>query len=372
MILFITRKYPPSVGGMQKLSYYLTTTVAHHVPVHIIKWGRSQGWLPFFALSALVRALLVLGTRPVNLIHISDAALTPLGLLLRAVGRRPVVVNVHGRDVTYPNRLYQGMLCRWLKRLDCVVCNSEHTRKECLARGVDPGRAGVIPVGVDAERFSPCLEDGEETFWMRKWGLESGPKHILLTVGRLVPRKGVSFFVSEVLPKLANRRNDWIYLIAGDGPERQRIEAAVAQSELEKVVRVLGQVSDDELRAAYALADLFVMPNIRVEGDCEGFGLVTLEARAAGLPVVASSLEGISDSFLSADDSILVPPGDAEAFAEAIDCLLQPDLLTLDARSGRRARVKSRYDWTHVVERYLAVFRDVQAHYDSIKVSHNP
>jgi glycosyltransferase involved in cell wall biosynthesis len=182
----------------------------------------------------------------------------------------------------------------------------------------------------------------------------------------------VSFLLSEALPNLANRRNDWIYLIAGDGPERKRIEAAVAHSELEKVVRVLGQVSDDELRAAYALADLFVMPNVRVEGDCEGFGLVTLEARAAGLPVVASSLEGISDSFLSADECILVPPGDAEAFAEAIDCLLQPDLLTLEARLRRRARVKSRYDWTHIAEEYLAVFRDVQVKHGAAKTDDTP
>jgi phosphatidylinositol alpha-1,6-mannosyltransferase len=83
MLLFITRKYPPSVGGMQQLSYYMTTTVARHVPVQIVKWSEAQRWLLLFILYALIRALLVLLTKPVELIHISDLVLAPLGLFLR-------------------------------------------------------------------------------------------------------------------------------------------------------------------------------------------------------------------------------------------------------------------------------------------------
>jgi len=349
---------------MQQLSYHLTTTVSRQAPAHVIKWGGSQRWLPLFILYALVRALLVLGTKPVDLIHLSDLVLAPLGLLLRFIGRRPVVANAHGLDVIYPNRLYQMVIPACTKRLDFVICNSNHTRKLCLTRGVEAGRARVIPVGVNPESFKLSLTEKEHSHWIGQWGLKSRPRHMLLTVGRLVPRKGVSFLVSQVLPQLAQRRDDWVYLVVGDGPERRVIEAAARERGVDKMVRVLGQVPDDELQATYAMADLFVMPNVLVAGDSEGFGLVTLEARAAGLPVVASSLEGISDSFDSINDGILVPPGDAEAFVEAIDRLLETEL-TMEARLCRRRRVESRYGWTYIAGEYLAVFRHVRAEYHS-------
>jgi phosphatidylinositol alpha-1,6-mannosyltransferase len=195
---------------------------------------------------------------------------------------------------------------------------------------------------------------------MNRWGLTSHPGRILLTVGRLVPRKGVAFFVSQVLPRLMERRGDWVYLIVSDGPEYGAIEATIQDQGLDKVVRMLGQVPNDELQAAYAMADLFVMPNVPVAGNSEGFGIVSLEARASGLPVVASSLEGIGDSFTSEDDGILVPPKDVEAFVAAIDHLLKTKS-TLEARLRRRRRVESHYGWTHVAEEYLSAFRDVQA-----------
>ena len=101
------------------------------------------------------------------------------------------------------------------------------------------------------------------------------------------------WLVTEVLPRLAERRADWIYLVVGEGPERQAIaEAATQDPRVAQRVHLLGQTSDDDLCMAYAAADLFVMPNVPVPGDSEGFGIVHLEARAAGLPVVAADIEG--------------------------------------------------------------------------------
>jgi len=362
MILFITRKFPPSVGGMQRLSQQLVTAVSGRARTRVIKWGGSQIWLPLFIPYALVRALWILASQSVDIIHIGDPVLAPLGVLLRAVGRRPVVVNAHGLDVVYPNRLYQLVIPACMGQLDSVICISEHTRQLCLDRGIEAQRTHVIPVGVDVDRLALSLSEDERQRWAQRWRLASHPRHILLTVGRLVPRKGVFIFVSEVLPKLTRRRDDWIYLVVGEGPDRDRIEAAVRNQELETRVRVLGQVSDQGLRAAYALADLFVMPNVPVPGDIEGFGLVTLEARAAGLPIVASALEGITDSFETVRDGTLVPPGDAEAFLEAIGSLLEAGL-TREDRLRRRNRTASRYGWSRIAQEYLAVFRDVQAAY---------
>lgn len=362
MILFITRKHPPAVGGMEQLSYHLVTHVGRQVPTYVIKWGGSQKWLPVFLPYALLRALWALVTRPVELIHISDPVLAPLGLFLRTVSRLPVVVNVHGLDILYTKWMYQHFIPACVRRLDHAICISQTTRDECVARGIEEEQTTVIPVGVDAECFTPLLSPEEEAHWLRHWDLIPRPTHLLLTVGRLVPRKGVVFFVSQVLPALARRQGDWAYLVVGEGPEQSLIEAAVQEQGLVDRVRVLGRVSHEELRAAYSIADLFVMPNIPVEGDAEGFGIVTLEARAAGLPVVASALEGIVDSFTSTDDGILVPPGDAGAFVQAIEGVLDRGI-SIEERIACREQVMARFSWTSIAGEYLEVFRAVRDEY---------
>jgi len=358
MLLFITRKYPPSVGGMQKLSYQLTTEISRREKARIISWGQSQRWLPFFLLLAFAQAAWMLTRGAITLIHISDSLLAPLGVLLRLLGRVPVVANAHGLDVIYPHPLYQLVIPWCLRRLDCVICNSQYTRGECLKRGISGDRCVVIPLGINVEEYKPVLSPEMR----QRFGLNLNGRHILLTVGRLVPRKGIAPFVSQVLPLLRQRRDDWVYLVVGDGPERTAIEAAAAAHELGDKVRLLGQVSEEELKAAYALADLFVMPNVPVAGDAEGFGMVTLEARAAGLPVVAADLEGIRESIENEEDGLLVPPGDYTAYVQAIDRLLGKEPSPAEAQR-RRERVAARYAWPRIAARYLEVFRQVQTEY---------
>jgi phosphatidylinositol alpha-1,6-mannosyltransferase len=359
ILLFISRKYPPSVGGMEQLSYYMTTGVARQRPAQIIKWDRSQMWLLLFIPVALVQALIALVTTPVAMIHIGDLVLAPLGWFLRLVSRKPVAITAHGLDVVYPNFLYQWVIPTCVRHLDAVICISEHTRQACLARGVCRERTIVIPVGVDPNTILYHLSGDDAAYWLRRWGQADRAKRRLLTTGRLVQRKGVYFFIDQVLPRLRARRDDWVYLVIGDGPEREAIATVVRERGLEDVVQLLGRVPDDELRAAYALADVFVMPNIHLPGDSEGFGIVTVEARMAGLPVVAADLEGIADSFEGEDDGVLVPAGDALAFVVALDGLLDTKL-TPAARQARRDRIASRYSWDCVIEEYLGAFQAVQ------------
>ncbi len=344
---------------MEQLTYHVVTGVARHRQVRLIKWGGTQKWLPLFLTFALVKALIMLATTRVALIHLGDAVLAPLGWFLRLVSRKPVTVMAHGLDIIYPNRFYQSLIPACIRRADAVICNSRHTQQACLARGVRQERTVVIPGGVIPDAFPCSLTEEETAFWLRRWGLQDRTKRILLTTGRLVPRKGGRFFVSQVLPALRARRTDWVYLLIGEGPEREAITAAVRQQGLEDVVRLLGQVSKDELQAAYALADVFVMPNIALQGDVEGFGIVTLEARVAGVPVVAADLEGIADSFEDEEDGALIPAGDAPAFVAALDRLLDTEL-TLQVRQTRRSRTVSRYGWDHLIEKYLAIFQAVQ------------
>ncbi|MGI5917800.1 MAG: glycosyltransferase family 4 protein [Anaerolineae bacterium] len=352
---------------MQRLSYRLTTEIADRAPVRIIKWGHSQRWLPLFLPYALIYALWLLMSKPISLIHLGDPLLSPLGVILRRLRRVPVVVTAHGLDVIYPNPLYQRVVIPCLRRLDRVVCISRHALDECVRRGVDKRRCKIIPPGID---IPP-----DEEWQMRRTALaDRAPHlnrlcgrpapsagHVLITVGRLVRRKGVAPFVMQALPRLLGRRDDWIYLVVGDGPERRAIEEAIDTAGLNDKVYLLGATSENDLKDLYALADLFVMPNVPVKDDCEGFGIVSLEARAAGLPVVAADLEGIREAMGSDEGGLLVPPEDYDAFVEAIDHLL--DCGRSD-ESYRRIResVARRYCWSTIADRYLVLFDRVRQH----------
>ncbi|HST05281.1 MAG TPA: glycosyltransferase family 4 protein [Chloroflexia bacterium] len=357
MILFITRKHPPSVGGMQKLSQSLTKEIGRLTPTSTIYWGGSTVFVPFFVVYAFLRAVLTVPrSGHIKLIHLSDALLAPLGLALKTLLRVPVVVTIHGLDVTYDNRAYQWLIPRCLRRMDKVICVSSYTRTQCIRRGVPAALCEVIPNGVNMLEFA----DQFTSAGMRNLQMHAGrmirDRKVLLTVGRLIERKGVVHFLTEIMPRLLAHRQDITYLIVGEGPQRDLIETRIASLHLGNHVCLLGRVDDDTLRAAYSIADLFIMPNIPVQNDIEGFGLVALEAAAAGRYVVASKLDGIPEAIVPGENGTLLDPLDTDAYVETILELLADD--EERSRLGQRARAfaRDRYSWDIIARRYLQVF----------------
>ena len=112
--------------------------------------------------------------------------------------------------------------------------------------------------------------------------------------------------------------DSYVYVIAGDGPERAQISRAIADRGLEGRVVLLGMIEDDEKEWLLRNSRLFIMPNIPVQGDVEGFGLVLIEAASMGLMAIASDLDGIPDAVIPGETAILVPPGNPGAFVVAI------------------------------------------------------
>jgi phosphatidylinositol alpha-1,6-mannosyltransferase len=173
-----------------------------------------------------------------------------------------------------------------------------------------------------------------------------------------VKRKGFEWFIENVMPRLPE---DVHYWLAGDGPEHGTIQAAIDRNRLNERVRLLGRVTDTELAHLYRGADLFVMPNIPVPGDMEGFGVVMLEAGQCGTPAVAARLEGIRDVITDGENGHLVEPEAPEGFIEAIGRYHQsPDAL---AAASERARqhTQSTFGWPAVAGQYVRVLRALAA-----------
>ncbi len=349
-VLFLSRAFPPLVGGLERQNYELARSLARFLPVTTFANRRGKKLLPLFMLSGLCRGLR--RKTKFDLVLLGDAVLAPLGAILRRWTGIPVAAVAHGLDVTYPRAFYQRFwLSRGLSRLDAVIAVSRTTRQECLRRGVHPQRIYVIPNGVTLAADA-CASA------RLGWLLEEKRRgrKILLSVGRLRKRKGVAWFVQEVMPRLPS---ECLFVVAGEGPERSRIQHICRRGDLSRRVRLAGKVTEKEKAFLLAQAHLFIQPNIPVPGDIEGFGIGALEAAAGGLPVIAADLDGLRDAIRNGKNGIRVPPLSAEEFATQILRLLDDEEARL--RLGRTARgyTLQRYGWDGIARRYEGVLRRV-------------
>jgi glycosyltransferase involved in cell wall biosynthesis len=171
-----------------------------------------------------------------------------------------------------------------------------------------------------------------------------------------VKRKGVAEFIENSLSGLIKDYPDLIYLIVGSGKNKSNIEDKIKKCALEKHVILLGNVSDETLHAAYSASDVFVMPNIKVPGNIEGFGIAALEASIYALPVVASDLEGIKDAVKEGINGFLIPCNDYISFKNRINFLLQNN----EAREelGKKGQqYAKKFSWENISAQYLDIIK---------------
>jgi phosphatidylinositol alpha-1,6-mannosyltransferase len=243
-----------------------------------------------------------------------------LGLLLKRFMGIPYINYIHGEEITteVPYRLFGRRRRQYLRHADAVVAVSEFTRRALIDQmGVEPERIELIVNGVDAQRFHPGPKSDA---LLARYGLAG--KRVLLTVGRLVERKGIDTTI-RALPRILERCPDARYLIVGTGDYRDELEALVAAEGVTEQVIFAGRVPYDELVAHYQLCDLFVMPNRELANhDTEGFGLVFLEANACGKAVVAGRAGGVVEAVRHGETGLNVDGDDVGAVADAISGLL--------------------------------------------------
>jgi len=344
-ILFISRAYPPVIGGIEKQNYEIGKALAAATRTDIIANTRGKWLLPLFLPYALFRALL--GIRKYDVVLLGDGVLGILGYLLKLVSSKPVACIVHGLDLTYRNALYQRLWIKvFLPRLDRLIAVGNATIRQGTLLGLPESKFVFIPNGVAAPptRASGSRSDLEALL------NRPVPGRVILTLGRLVKRKGVVWFLENVISQLDG---DITYIIAGEGREESAIQDTIHAHNLQDRVLYVGGVSDSEKELLFATADIFVQPNIKVAGDMEGFGLVVLEAAIHGLVVIASRLEGLQDAIVHGENGYLVNSGDADAYRACLESVLHDS--TARAAFGEHARnfVIEHYAWPLIADRYL-------------------
>jgi phosphatidylinositol alpha-1,6-mannosyltransferase len=273
-----------------------------------------------------------------------------LAPLLRRPGVRLMAI-AHGLDITQGPPIAQWLIRRTLARLDGLICVSRATAQACLERGYPHDRVQVLPNGISQRRQAASCTTGSSDLPLRVPGT-----FVCLAVGRQIPRKGFAWFVDAVMPLLPDRIHLWL---VGTGPQASEIERIIGKRGLEHRVFPLGLLDDADIGMVYRLADLFVMPNLRVNQDMEGFGIVMLEAGLNGLYSLASCIEGITD-VISDANGLLLPARDATAFAQEIQA--QAALSAEQRqRQGERAAawIAQRFSWQNLLPRYLGAIEKV-------------
>ena len=290
-----------------------------------------------------------------DLVHVhlgEDLAVLPVGAAAARLHRLPLVLTVHTslRHTLAVSDLRSAVLKtlggpieRWGERFaEAVVVITPRLCRLLLSDGVDEDRVHVIPPGVNPSLFDGPFED--------PFAGVGRPR--VLFVGRLAPQKGVRNLVAAagLLEDMSAQ-----VLLVGDGPERPALEREAERIGLGDRLHFLGFVAHDRLPAVLAHADLLVLPSLYEE-----LGTVLLEAMQADLPIVASKTGGIPDVIEDGANGLLVPPGEPELLARAIDRLLADRGLAYRLSEGARERGKD-YDWEVLAERVLAVYRGVTA-----------
>jgi len=348
-ILFISRAYPPVTGGIENQNYALSVWLPKISETHTLANTRGKKFLPVFFPYAMIYILI--NAHKYDAILLGDGVLAIVGWMVKIFyPKKKVVSIVHGLDLTYRNTLYQNLWVKiFLPFLDACIAVSSETRNTALQQGLKDDKVFIIPNGVDLE-YTPLLypRDALEKFLNRDLSKCS----VLLTTGRLAKRKGANWFIREVLPLLPE---NCIYVLAGDGPERETIEASIKELKLETRVMLLGRVSDEERNLLLHTADIFIQPNIPVSGDMEGFGIAVIEAAILGRPVIASNLEGLKDAIVQDQNGKLVPALDVTAWKNAIGELLHIPGLRSSLGEKAHAYTLSNYHWQRISLLYIDV-----------------
>lgn len=338
-VLFVTRKFPPSVGGMETLAGDVAEALEHVCSLRVVALRRSNAYLPLWLVGAVAQVLWhTCVRRDVQRVLLGDAVVNAvLAPLLRLTGT-PVTAMVMGLDVTWRAPGYRSLTRATLPLADEVVAISQATAEVACRAGAAKERVSVLRLAVAPPAPLPTNEEARRSL-RETLGLAQDAR-VVVTLGRLVERKGMTWFAREVVPRL--EPGTW-YVVAGTGPELETLRRISDGQQRSPATLVLGAVDDAQRELLLRGADLFVQPNVPVEGDMEGFGLVTLEATLRGVPVLASGIEGIRDVIDDGETGWLLPPCDVDAWVAAVEDRLSDRSSLRAAAAGFRAEALRRF-----------------------------
>jgi glycosyltransferase involved in cell wall biosynthesis len=234
-----------------------------------------------------------------------------------------------------------------LRRADRLIAVSQAAAHFSHLLGFPEKRITVVPNGVDLS----CFNGKIDAFLMRE-ELGIGDEPLVVTASRLIKRKNPDLLISA-FARVLKVVPDAKLVIAGSGREKDNLSRQIKGLNITNSVFMVGGLAKEEVAQLMAAADVFALPS-----KMESFGLSLLEASAAGVPVVCSNTGGVPEVFQDGFNALLYPPGDDNAMAKAIICLIQ-DRKLAKTISANAVETASRFTWERAAERTLRVYEEV-------------
>lgn len=341
--VLVTLDYPPETGGVARYLAELVKQSRGAIRVIVPERHPADGpgdvtngvffrpgwpaWRPLVSLLRRLKETVVVS----HVFPVGTAA-----WIAKNLGGPEYAVVFHGLDL----RLARGPWKRWLLRRICrrasvLVANSEATKDELRKRVPGAGNKLItLTPGVE-DRQVPTRADAR-----RALGLDDRTP-VVLSVARLVPRKGIDIALRAM--SRIQRRSDVEYVVIGDGPDAERLEAVAGECRAR--VRWVKTAEEDEKWLWFAASDVFLLP-VRDEGaDVEGFGIVFLEAALAGVPSVAGESGGAPEAVRHERTGLVVKPTSVDQVEEAVETLLRDADMRVRLGTAAKERVLNDFRW---------------------------
>lgn len=267
----------------------------------------------------------------------------PTGYLLGKIFKIKNILSIHGADVYDPTRpFYKNPLLRQvvkfiLNRADLIVAQSENIKEKTEKIYRPKKKIKIIPLGLIKPKINPEKKEiiDEETFY-------------LITIGRLVERKGTRYLIEAMQGSDKNIK----LKIIGDGPEKNNLHNLIKKLKLEDKVEILDDIDNEKKWRYLAQSDCYVISSIH-----EGFAIVGLEAMHCGLPIIATNFGGQTDYLKENENALLIKPRDSKALHWAINQIYVDHELRLKMRENNLKKIQNYYI-EPIAEKYLILFKN--------------
>src|SRR3984885_5054634 len=362
-VLQVGKFYPPHMGGIETHLQALCGALRDHADVRVIVSSEDRNTIeetvdavPVARLATLLTAFSTsISPGMVSRIRHSGAELVHIHLpnpaavlaYLASGHRGPMVVTYHSDTVKQKvlGRMFEPLLHAALRRSAAIIATSPNYLATSAVLQAFCDRCHVIPYGIDTTQFEQCDSDAVRSVRAR-YG-----ERLVISVGRLVYYKGFDVLIRA----MASVRGKLV--IVGDGPLRGELQALAARLGVTDKVVFAGEINNAGVTPYYHAADLFALASV---ARSEAFGIVQIEAMAAGLPVVNTSLDsGVPFVSLDGQTGLTVPPGNPQALAVAINRLLDDDGLRQSLGQAGVRRARQEFSLDSMLSRTLQLYANV-------------
>lgn len=375
-LLFITQDFPPETGGIQTYSFELSKRLAIHSDYFCVlapKTSRTEKFdqkltfnirrfkvsntLLFIVL--LFRLSGIIKKNKIDIVfHAQWQTLLPSIWVKKRGLINKIAVGAHARELLFnpfgkgwAGSLYEKYKLTLMKHVDVWYPVSEYTAGLLQNNGVEKKKIEVLINGTNPEQYYPK----DASAFKNNAGL--GENKVILTVTRLVARKGIDLVI-QAMPEVLKEIPNAFYLIVGDGPIKEQLQQQITNSNLSMNVKLVGRVEYHSMIDYYNIADVFVMPSKTVLPDVEGFGIVFLEANACAKPVIGSNSGGIPSAIKHGYNGLIVNENDIEGLTKAIIKILKNDHFATKLGENGLEFVREIANWDAVVKKLHQDLKD--------------